>query len=572
MTRILLATTAALALSACATVPQSSPATSAAAMSAAPVTVRIVGLNDFHGNLEPQPRPLVVTTPDGQERSLPAGGAAYLASAVHALRAQDDYSLVISAGDLISASPLASSLFLDEPTIGAMNRIGLDFNAVGNHEFDRGADELRRMADGGCAVHTLRTPCAVEPDFAGADFGFLAANVATADGGTLFPAYAIRRFGSGADEIAIAVIGLTLEGTPSLVSPGGVAGLTFRDEAETINALVPGIEAEGADAIIVSIHQGLVNSEGFDDGKCGALSGDLRGILDRLDPRVDLVLSGHTHNAYVCDYAKVDPARPFWVTSAGSRGTMLTDIALSIDAANGTAHVTDAHNIVVQNADGDGRDAALPAFAADAGIAAYVARYVDAARSASERVVGRLSGALDTRMLGLVIADAQLAATRDSGAEIAFMNAGGVRAPITPGADGAVTFGDIYTSQPFGNTLVTKTFTGAQLLAILEQQFRGDRAELLSVSQGFTYGFDRAAPEGRRIVDPMLNGRAIAPDVSYRVTMNSFLAGGGDGFTTFEAGRDTLIGPIDVDALERWIGATDAAMPVRERVRDLTRR
>ncbi|WP_239806244.1 metallophosphoesterase [Croceicoccus hydrothermalis] len=292
MTRILLAASAALALTACATVPQSSSDSSTA-----PVTVRIVGLNDFHGNLEPQPRPLVVTTPDGRTRSLPAGGAAYLASAVNTLRAQDDYSLVISAGDLISASPLASSLFLDEPTIGAMNRIGLDFNAVGNHEFDRGADELRRMANGGCDVHTLRTPCAVEPDFKGADFGFLAANVATADGGTLFPAYAMRRFGSGAEEIAVAVIGLTLEGTPSLVSPGGVAGLTFRDEAETINALIPGIEAEGADAIIVSIHQGLVNSEGFDDGDCGALSGDLRAILDRLDPRVDLVLSGHTHNA-----------------------------------------------------------------------------------------------------------------------------------------------------------------------------------------------------------------------------------------------------------------------------------
>ncbi|WP_239806243.1 bifunctional metallophosphatase/5'-nucleotidase [Croceicoccus hydrothermalis] len=274
----------------------------------------------------------------------------------------------------------------------------------------------------------------------------------------------------------------------------------------------------------------------------------------------------------VCDYGKVDPARPFWVTSAGSRGTMLTDIALSIDTANGTAQVVDAHNIVVQNADGAERDTALPAFAADTGIAAYVARYVDAARAASERVVGQLSGALDTRTLGLVIADAQLAATRETGAQIAFMNAGGVRAPITPGADNAVTFGDIYTSQPFGNTLVTKTFTGAQLLAILEQQFRGDEAAILSVSDGFSYGFDRAAAEGRRIMNPTLDGRAIDPDAAYRVTMNSFLAGGGDGFTAFEEGRDTVIGPVDVDALERWIAAKEMAVPTRDRVRDLTRR
>jgi len=569
--RIVLALTTALFASACATVP--AQVATDTPPTATPVTVRIVGLNDFHGNLEPPTRPVQAS---GDTR-LYAGGAAYLASAVAQYRAQNPYSLVISAGDLISASPLSSSLFLDEPTIGVFNRMALDFNAVGNHEFDRGREELLRMQNGGCEQHTLRKPCQVEPDFGGADFAFLAANVSTESGETLFPAYGIRRFGSGADEVAVAVIGLTLEDTPSVVTPDGVRGLDFADEAETINALIPEIKAEGVDAIVVSIHQGL-SPEGQDDSfGCTAISGPLREILDRLDPAVDLVISGHTHRPYVCDYSTVDPARPMLVTSAYYGGTMLTDIALRIDPVANRVIGKTARNVIVQSVgtDRDGNavepNPDYPRFVADPDIATYVARYADAAREASLRPVGRISGPARKdgveNALGNLVADAQLAATRDVGAQIALMNAGGIRADIEPAEDGTVTFGQIYAVQPFGNTLVTKSFTGAQLIAILQQQFADPGyAKMLSVSQGFEMRIEER--DGAwKLLGARLNGQPIDPAAVYRVTMNSFLASGGDGFTGFEAGSDVVTGQTDLEAMEAFLSAGEVRqVPATNRV------
>ena len=219
------------------------------------------------------------------------------------MRGNYAYSLTVSAGDLISASQLASSIHLDEPAIGVANRIGLDFNAVGNHEFDRGQQELLRMQNGGCEQFTSRKPCAVER-FKGASFKFLAASTIRSDGKTLFPRYMIRTFGTGKRQVKVAVIGLTLKDTPTLVSPGGIKGLRFADEADTINALVPVLKAKGADAIVVLIHQGGQQDGAPDPGACANFSGEIRPILDRLDARVDLVVSGHTHRAYICDYAQ----------------------------------------------------------------------------------------------------------------------------------------------------------------------------------------------------------------------------------------------------------------------------
>lgn len=576
--RKLLPIAAALALGACATVPEP------AQTPAGPVTVKIVGLNDFHGNLEPLERPIRLTDAAGATHEVHAGGAAYLASAVAQYRAGGDHSLVIAAGDLIGGSPLVSSLFLDEPTIGAMNRIGLDFNAVGNHEFDRGWRELIRMQEGGCEKHGLREPCAVEPDFGGADFSFLAANVMTEGGETLFPGYAIRRFGSGAREVAVGVIGLTLEETPTLVTPSGVEGLTFGDEADAINALVPEIERQGADAIVVAIHQGLAPEPGTPYSGCGAIAGPLRAILERLDRRVDLVISGHTHRTYVCDFATVDPARDFTVSSAGYGGTLLTDIALTIDPAAGEVTDVSARNIVLQNAPRGGAAAADPSFEVfqpDAGLAAYVARYAQAAEEAESRPVGKISGpapdpgpATEETPLGNLIADAQLFATRDAGAQIALMNNSGVRAPIIPAADGTVTFGDIYAAQPFGNALVTKTYTGAQLLALLEQQFDDEGfVQTFSVSDGFAFAYDMNRPAGRRVVSATLGGEPIDPAASYRVTMNSFLAAGGDTFTVFADGTDAVTGPVDLDAMEAYLRAVQMRqLPETGRVTDLTKR
>ncbi|NVE95173.1 bifunctional metallophosphatase/5'-nucleotidase [Altererythrobacter lutimaris] len=573
-----LATLGALfALTACAA--QTSPETISAMPSPEPFELRVIGLNDFHGNIEPVSRARIAET--GQEpKRIAAGGAAYLAAAVSEARQQAEHSLVIAAGDLIGASPLASSYFLDEPAIGAMNRLGLDFNAVGNHEFDRGWEELTRIQEGGCEKHTLREPCGVEKPYPGADFQFLAANVVMPDGNTLFSAYGTRIYGEGEAEVTVGVIGLTLEDTPSLVEPTGVAGLTFAPEAATINASVEALATQGVEAIIVSIHQGLYTDVGYNDKSCGGVAGPLIDILKKVDPRIDLVISGHTHRAYVCDFAKIDPERDFWVVSAASAGTLFTDIVLELDPATGDARVISADNKVVQVA-GESADPAYRQYRPDAEIAAYVARYVEASREAAERPVGRIAVSAGTpegvsrdSSLGNAIADAQLFATREAGAQIAFMNNGGIRTSLRPADDGTITYGDIFAVQPFGNQLVTRTFTGAQLLAVLEQQFdSGERIIGLQVSEGFAFSYDMSKPEGERLVGASFNNEPIDPAKSYRVTMNSFLAAGGDGFTLFKEGADSVVGPVDLDAFELWLAQVDVRLlPETGRITELTPR
>lgn len=530
----------------------------------APVTVGIVAINDFHGALEP-PRQ-AVSAPDGKGGTVqvPAGGAAWLASAVDTVKARHPNHLVVSAGDLISASQLSSSLYLDEPAIGVANRIGLDFNAVGNHEFDRGRTELLRMQNGGCQQNTPRQPCAVE-QFGGAKFAFLSASTRTESGKTLFPASAIRTFGKGRARVKVGIIGLTLKGTPELVAPGGIKGLTFGDEADAINALVPRLKAKGADAVVVLIHQGGSQASGGNPGGCDGLTGEIRPILDRLDPRVDLVVSGHTHKAYVCDYAVLNPAHPLLLTSAGVYGELVTDIELEIDPGANRVVARRASNVIVQSQGYTGSRGAVepsalyPQFAPRSDVAAYVGTYVEAASTYARRPVGALAGPASGRVLGNLIADAQLAATRSAGAQIALMNPFGIRAALVPAADGAVTFGDIYAVQPFNNVLVTQSLTGAQLKAVLEQGFDAQGPEqVLAVSAGFSFRYDRSRPVGERIVAMTLDGQPIDPAATYRVTSNNFLAQGGDSFTALAAQREATIGMSDLDALEAWLKVSPA--------------
>ena len=550
----------------------------------APVEVKIIAFNDFHGNLEPPKQSVDAPRREEGSTRVPAGGAAYLASAIGQLRSANPNNVVVSAGDMIGASPLVSAVFLDEPTIHAMNRIGVDFNAVGNHEFDKGREELLRMQKGGCDKHTARQPCAVEP-FPGARFGFLAANVVTENGSNLFPAYGLRSFGRGRGRIRIGFIGLTLKETPTLVTPAGVAGLAFADEAQTINALVPKLRREGADAIVVLIHQGLSTKVGYNDKGCEGVDGDLLPILARLDPAVDLVVSGHTHNAYVCDHGRIDPARPFLVTSAGRYGTLVTDIALTIDPAAGRVTAKRADNVIVQS-EGYGNVAAsdrFPRYAPDPAVAALVRRYAERAGPLANRVVGRVTApatralTADREMvLGDLIADAQLAATRASGAQIAFTNGFGVRADLQPAADGSVTFGQLFAIQPFGNTLTVKSLTGRQIRALLEQQFDSGSntvtaPNMLLPSANVRYAYDLSRPAGQRILDLRIDGAPVDDDAVYRVAMNSFLATGGDNFTIFAEGSDPTGGPLDLDALEAWIASSSPlAPPAPERIRDVT--
>jgi 5'-nucleotidase len=549
-------------LTACATLP---PASSG------PVTVGIVAINDFHGNLEPPRQSALMPDGAGGTVNLPAGGAAYLASAMDSVRAKYPNHLTVAAGDLIGGSPITSALFVDEPAIGAMNLAGLDYASVGNHEFDAGIAELRRKQTGGCDKFTPREPCQVER-FGGAKFTYLAANVFTPDGHTLFPATGLRTFGSGRNKVTVGIIGMTLKDTDDLIPPDVAAQVRFTDEADTANALVDQLKRQGADAIVLLIHQGGRTTGDPDPNGCEGLNSDIKPVLDRLDTRIDVVVSGHTHWSYICDYAKYNPAKPFLLTSAGVWGGFVTDIALEIDPATHKVVAKRAHNIAVQSeAYTSPRnpiplDPHFPIFQPRPDVQAYVARYSEAAKAFSQRKVGWLAAPATKSEgdqqntggpLGNLLADAQLNATRGAGAQIAFMNPFGIRRSLVPAADHSLTFGDIYATQPFNNDLFTLTYSGAELKAILEQGFDANGPEqILTPSAGFTYSYDRSRPVGDRIVAMTLDGKPLDPAASYRVTLSNFLANGGDTFTGFAKGRERALGPSDIAALEAWLKPT----------------
>ena len=570
-----------LSLSACAT-------TRDMPTSAEPVAVRIIGFNDFHGHLDPPKATTEITNAAGEKIRVPSGGVAYLASAVDSLKAGQQNTVVVAAGDLIGASPLSSSLFLDEPSIMAMNMVGLEFNAVGNHEFDRGTEELLRIQSGGCEKYTAAEPCRVDRPFVGAKFKQLAANTIKADGQTLFAPYAIKTFGTGRNSVSVGFIGMTLKGTANLVSAGRIKGISFADEAETANALVPKLKAAGADVIVVLIHEGVSNPGDINNPKCDAVAGTLTAILDRLDPAIDVVVSGHTHQAYICDYGQLNKDRPILLTSAGSRGQVVTGIDIKIDPVSGKLLSKTARNIVVQSEAFSGSrgavalSAEVAAFTPRADLAALVARYRDAAKADETRVVGSLAGPATREkngsgesLMGNLIADAQLAATQsvdNGGAQIAFMNPDGIRAEIVPAADGKVTFGSVFSAQPFGNQLIVKTMTGAQLREVLEQQLNNPNwLRILSPSSGFRFGYDLSKPIGARITFTMLNGEAIDDAKSYRVAVSDFLSNGGDLFTGFTKGTNATVGSTDLEAFMAFVGRSGlTALPKLDRIENQT--
>ncbi len=529
------------------------------------VDVQILGINDFHGNLEPPAGSSgrVGPGPGGTPVAVLAGGVEYLATHLHNLEATNpNNTVIVSAGDLIGASPLLSALFHDEPTIEAANAFGLDFNAVGNHEFDEGTVELARMQNGGC--HPV-DGCQDGDPFDGANFQFLSANVVSeSNGKTLFPGYKIRSFGGA----KVAFIGLTLEGTPLIVSPSGVAGYDFLDEAATVNALVPILQAKGAKTIVVLIHEGGVQSVLSDSttiNQCNGISGAIVDIMNHLDSEVDLVLSGHTHQPYKCNINGIP------VSSAFSFGRLITDVDMTIDRASGEpTSITIDNKIVTRDVAKDPVETAL------------IAKYNAIAAPLANKVIGQITAditrtqnAAGESALGDVIADAQLDQTNDPGfgdAVVAFMNPGGIRADLTyPSSpagegDGNVTYGESFTVQPFGNTLVTLTLTGAQIETLLEQQFAGctlATARVLQVSAGFTYAWNPAGGVCDK-VDPasiFLNGVVIDPSASYRVTVNNFLADGGDSFPLLTQGTNRLGGAVDTDAIQAYFATHSPVAP-----------
>ena len=535
-------------------------------------SINILAFNDFHGNLEPPKRFIEAEDPTDINKSvrIPVGGVSYFADAINKLRAQYPNNAVVSAGDLISASPLTSSLFLDEPTIETMNEIKIDFNAVGNHEFDRGTDELRRLQNGGCQQYTTTKPCQINKDFAGAKFNFLAANVSLkADPKrTLFPAYKIKRYGN----IPVAFIGLTLEATPTIVSAAGIKDVDFHDEAETVNSLIPELKKQGVEAIVVVVHEGVAPSTKFNAKTCAGLSGPLTGILDRLDTAVDVVVSGHTHQSYICDYSTLNPQKPFLLTSAGQYGTAITNIKLELDGKTGDVIKKDAQQVPIQSEAYTSGTTTVnltnlyEKFNKTPSIEAILDKYRQAVTTISARIVGTATTVINRNAaesgetaLGNLIADAQQAAAltaSNQGSDFTLMNPGGVRADLQTNSNNQITFGDVFAVQPFGNSIVTLSLTGQQIRELLEQQWSGanaNRPRILQPSKELSYAYKKDATAVPRATQIMISGQALMDSKSYRVTVNSFIADGGDNFTVLSKGTNRVGGGQDIDALEKYI-------------------
>lgn len=531
------------------------------------VSVQLLGFNDFHGNLEPP------AGGGGRIGTVDAGGVEYFATHIANLKAANPNTIVVGAGDMIGASPLLSALFHDEPSIESLNIAGLQVTAVGNHEFDEGKDELLRMQNGGCHP---KDGCQDGSPFEGADFQYLSANVfllptakdkaeakrakKVARAKPLLPAFTVKEVGG----VKVGFIGMTLEGTPTIVTPSGVAGLRFYPEAYMTNYYAQNLRKLGVKTIVVLIHEGGFQT-GSDVNGCAGISGPIVSITNLMSPDIDVVVSGHTHQAYNCVIGNRI------VTSASSFGRLITDIDLEIDRATGEVTSKKATNrIVTRTVEKNAAETAL------------IAKYKTISAPLANKVIGKISAditrtanAAGESALGDVIADAQLAATKPANkgnAVIAFMNPGGIRADFTASQQsggeqpGQVTYSEAFTVQPFSNTLVVKTLTGAQIKALLEQQFGNPAAgqnRILQVSAGFSYSYSLANAAGSRVdaSSIKLNGTTIGPATSYRVTMNSFLASGGDGFTVFNQGTDQLGGEVDIDALVTYFGANPTVAP-----------
>jgi len=557
------------------------------------VSVRLIAFNDLHGHLEPGENAIAMPDPrDAAQRiALRSGGVAHLASAVRRLRAEQPASALISTGDLVGASPLTSALFRDEPTIEVMNALGVDVNAVGNHEFDHGVAELRRLIAGGCATEPrgVAETCAnAARAYGGARFPFIAANVEDAATGVpLLPPFVVKQIGG----VRIGFIGAVTRTTPTIVMPDGIRGWRFTAEAPALNRYARQLRAEGVNAIVAVVHEGGDADGGIND--CDRPRGPIFSIVRALDPAIDVVFSAHTHRAYNC---RIDGRV---VIQGASFGRLLSVVDLQLDRASGEVvrDATRARNLPVTNGLGGDpvSNAAYPPYPADARIAAIVDQYQGRVAPLADRPVGRIAAAFE-RMpaeqgdsaAGRLIADAHLAATRGNGAQIAFTNTGGIRSNLRPrAADGTLTYGDVFTMQPFGNTLVTMTLTGVQFKALLESQWRGStaRPHFLQPSSSLTYAWRDGAPSGGRVVEEsiFIDGKPWRRDAAYRVTVNSYLAAGGDRFHLFVDGTERTGGPLDVDALAQYLtersvrgplavdtkprisrrGGPAAAMPVR---------
>ncbi|VVB71481.1 Uncharacterised protein [uncultured archaeon] len=517
------------------------------------VELQIIAFNDFHGQLEPlQGKMTLYYNRSCKPYQVEVGGVEYLATLIKSLKASNPNTVIVSAGDSIGASQLVSALFHDEPTIEALSEIGLQYSAAGNHEFDEGVQELMRMQYGCCSPSD---GCQDQDRFTGAGYDYLTANVVNnTTGKTLFPPYKIEYI----QGIPVAFIGVSLEGTPAIVSPSGVRGLKFLDEADSINGIVRTLKEKGIHTIIVLIHQG--GSQNGLPSEAVGLSGPILNIVNRTDEEVDVFITGHTHQSYI---AKVDGRI---VSQAGSLGKLLSDIDLTISKDTLDVTSATAKNVAVTHD--------MPK---DPEISEIVEKYSTLAAPLAERVIGAINASITRKesasgesALGNVIADAELHATGQSDRAVAaFTNSGGIRADLlynnssSKGMPENVTYEEAFSVQPFSNSLVTMNLTGTEIDELLEQQFGTGGYSILQVSGGFSYTWRRSAPQGQKvdISSIRIQGSPIDPSGVYRITVSSFLADGGDGFTVLMAGKDRVYGAMDLDALVDYFQAVKLVSP-----------
>ncbi len=559
--------------------------------------LQILAFNDFHGHLEATDSP-VSSLPDacGEEAepgcTPPVGGIEYLAGHVRDLRAeQPQRTLTVAAGDIIGGSTFLSGLFQDQPSIEAMNELGLDVSSVGNHEFDEGTAELKRMIKGGChAEGCFKDLDGKDIEYGGTDFPYLGANVVKKSNGKPF----LRsRWVKEIRGKKIGFIGMTLEGTPLLVNPAGIDTVAFKDEVATARKNVKVLDKQGVKAIVVLIHEGGFQSAGING--CADASGPIMDIAKKMPAAVDAIISGHTHNPYVCKVA--DPkGKKRLVTSAASFGQVLTEMHLKInqrtgEVARGKSY---AKNLLVT------RD--VKKVRAQSNLLAFWKSLSDVQ---GDEVVGTvkedITGDSNTcrceeTPMGDLVADAILWGTEapeNGGADLALMNVSGVRAPLLmePSGDegeGEVTYREAYNVAPFGNLLVTMDMTGQQLYDVLNQQYQpgveGRRPMLaFGVSEGVTYewaweGTDPApntqpgaGTTGGAVVPGSLKIDGVAVDLTttYPVATIDFLANGGDGFSAFKEATNREGGSEDLANLVDFLEANPGLTAPADRVNGL---
>lgn len=500
--------------------------------------VKILGINDFHGQLSIGRR----------LGNRPVGGAAVLASYLNAVQAQvDNHAVIVHAGDHVGASPAASALLQDEPSISFLNLLGNPHcdvrdrenprcnlvGTLGNHEFDEGKTEMLRLLQGG--NHALGP--FLENPYRGASFPYVSANVVDAQTGLpILPPYVIKQVRG----MPIAFIGAVLKQTPSIVTPTGVAGLLFLDEADSINRYIPELQAQHVRAIVVLIHQGAPQIG-------GVVSGEIANIVSRLDDEVDVVMSGHAHS-FTNTLLKNQNGKEILVTQAFSAGTAYADIDVEIDPASKDIVRKSARIVTTY---GDAGAGLTP----DAQVASLVAQAEQTVAPLVNRMIGtaaanitRNQNSAGESALGNLIADAQ---RTTMGTDFAFMNPGGIRADID---SGPVTWGELFTVQPFGNSLVKMELSGQQIYDLLNQQWLNQTFPRMLQVSGLAYTWDNARPAGDRIIEVRQSGMPINRASVYTLTANSFIAAGGDNFTVFTQGINVVGGAIDLDALIQFVG------------------